>query len=416
MIDITKLFCGRDTTGDPLRYGHSRGAGHGSPHATEGPGHSVPKSAAERRPVVAWNTTRRCNLRCVHCYTDSYNRRYAGELTTEEGKALIDDLADFGVPALLLSGGEPLVRRDLFELAAHARERGVRITLSTNGTLINEANARRIREAGFNYVGISFDGIGETNDRFRGMEGAFDLALRGVRNCMAVDQKVGLRLTLTRRNYQDLHGIFDFIEKEGIQRACFYHLVYAGRGSDMTHDDLTHAEARHAIDIILERTLDYHRRGLHKDILTVDNHVDGPYLYMKLRQTDPERAERVRELLEWNGGGANSSGVGFGNIDFFGNVHPDQFWQGHTFGNVRERKFSEIWTDTSDPLMAGLKDRLPLLKGKCHNCRFLKMCGGSFRVRALAVTGDPWAPDPACYLTEEETQTMELSQPAGAAA
>ncbi|NLC56931.1 MAG: radical SAM protein [Armatimonadetes bacterium] len=408
MIDITKLYCGRDTTGDPLRYGHSRGAAHGSPHPTEGPGHTVPPSAAARRPVVAWNITRRCNLACVHCYTDSHNQHYPGELTTDEGKALIDDLAEFRVPALLLSGGEPLVRKDLFELAAHARARGLRITLSTNGTLINEANAARIREAGFNYVGISLDGMGETNDRFRGMQGAFDLALRGIRNCMAVGQKVGLRLTLTRRNYQDLHRIFDFIEAEGIQRACFYHLVYAGRGSEMTKDDLSHAETRHAMEIILARTLDFHQRGLGIDILTVDNHVDGPYLYLRLRQTDPERAEQVRQLLEWNGGGANSSGVGFGNIDFFGNVHPDQFWQGYTFGNVRERKFSEIWTDTSDPLMAGLKNRLPLLKGKCATCRFLKMCGGSFRVRALAVTGDPWAPDPACYLSDKEVATGEL--------
>lgn len=408
MIDITRLFCERDTTGDPLRYGRRTGPQHGSPHRTEGKAHTVPPSAAERRPVVAWNITRRCNLACVHCYTDSYDRHYPGELTTEEGKALIDDLAHFKVPALLFSGGEPLLRSDLFELAAYARDRGLRTTLSTNGTLITKANARRIREAGFNYVGISLDGLGETNDRFRGKTGAFEAALRGIRNCLSVDQKVGLRLTLTRRNFQDLQGIFDFIEAEGIPRACFYHLVYAGRGRQMTHDDLSHAETRRALDIILERTLDFHQRGLHKDILTVDNHVDGPYLYLKLRRIDPERAERARALLEWNGGGANSSGVGFGNIDPVGNVHPDQFWQDYTFGNVRERKFSEIWTDTRDPLMAALKNRLPLLKGKCRECRFLKMCGGSFRVRALAATGDPWAPDPACYLTEREIATGEL--------
>ncbi|HOM82520.1 MAG TPA: radical SAM protein [Armatimonadota bacterium] len=402
MIDVTKLFCGRDTTGDPIRYGHRRGPAHGNPHPTEGPAHAAPPSASDRRPVVAWNICRRCNLACVHCYTDSANRHYPGELTTEEGMALIDDLADFRIPALLFSGGEPLIRPDLFTLAAHARARNLRITLSTNGTLIDEAMAARIREAGFNYVGISLDGIGETNDRFRGMPGAFERAVRGIRNCMAVGQKVGLRLTLTRRNYQDLHAIFRFIEEEGIQRACFYHLVYAGRGNDMTRDDLSHAETRRAMDIILEHTLDFHRRGLGIDILTVDNHVDGPYLYLRLCQTDPKRAEEARRLLEWNGGGANSSGVGFGNIDPQGNVHPDQFWQQHTFGNVRERPFSEIWMDTTDPLMAGLKNRLPLLKGKCSRCRFLKMCGGSFRVRALAVTGDPWAPDPACYLTEEE--------------
>lgn len=402
MIDITKLYCGQDTTGDPLRYGHKTGPGHGMPHASEKLEHNVARRAEERRPVTAWNITRRCNLNCVHCYTDSANQEYDGELTTQEGKRLIRDLKEFKIPALLLSGGEPLIRKDLFSLASYARELDLRLTLSTNGTLIDMKTAQKIKEVGFSYVGISFDGLGKINDKFRGYEGAFDLAMRGVRNCMEVGQKVGLRLTLTKINYQDLHGIFDFIEKEGIQRACFYHLVYAGRGSNLTKDDLTHEETRKALDVILERTKDFHDRGLQKDILTVDNHVDGPYLYMKMRKEDPERAEEVARLLRWNGGGANSSGVSFGNIDFNGNVHPDQFWQTHTFGNVRERCFGDIWTDTSDPLMKGLKNRIPLLKGKCSRCKFVDMCGGSFRVRAAFVYNDPWAEDPACYLTEEE--------------
>jgi len=402
MIDITKLYCGVDTTGDPLRYGHKRGPGHGGPHATERVEHEVPKSAAERRPVVVWSVTRRCNLNCIHCYSDSRNEDYPGELSTQEARTMIKDLADFRIPALLLSGGEPLIRKDIFELADYAVDTGLRLTLSTNGTLIDKRMAKRIKETGFSYVGISFDGIGEVNDRFRGMNGAFDLAVRGIRNCMEVDQKVGLRLTLTRRNYEDLHNIFDFIEKEGIQRACFYHLVYAGRGSEIRKDDLSHEETREAMDIILERTMDFHKRGLRKDVLTVDNHVDGPYLYMKLREIDSERAEEVRSFLEWNGGGANSSGVGIGNIDFFGNVHPDQFWQDYTCGNVKERPFSEIWMDTSDEIMKGLKNRLPLLKGRCANCKWIKLCGGSFRVRALRVYNDPWMHDPACYLTDEE--------------
>ncbi|MFQ5454747.1 MAG: radical SAM protein [Nitrospirota bacterium] len=402
MIDITKLYCGIDTTGDPLRYGHKRGAGHGSPHVTEKIEHTVPRSAKERRPVVVWNITRRCNLSCVHCYSDSHNKIYDGELTTEEAKEMISDLAEFNIPALLLSGGEPLIRKDIFELASYSRNKGLRLTLSTNGTLIDMKTAKRIKEVGFSYVGISFDGIGETNDRFRGMEGAFDLAMRGVRNCMEAGQKVGLRLTLTRRNYEDLNAIFDFIEKEGIQRACFYHLVYAGRGSEMKKDDLSHKDTRSAIDIILKRTEDFHDRGMRKDILTVDNHVDGPYIYMKLKEKDQKLAEEVFSLMKWNGGGTYSSGVGIGEIDSLGNVHPDQFWQYYTFGNVRDRKFSEIWMDSSDPLMAGLKDRIPLLKGRCSKCRFLAICGGSFRVRADKIYGDPWAPDPACYLTDEE--------------
>ncbi|MHB0915534.1 MAG: radical SAM protein [Thermoleophilia bacterium] len=398
MIDITRLYCDRDTPADSLRYGHGhRGKGElkGAPYIPR-----QPKSAAERRPVVAWNISRTCNLKCVHCYTDSEGKRYEGELSTAEGKALIDDLAAFRIPALLFSGGEPLMRKDLFELAGYAVSQGIRPTLSTNGTLITAEVAQRIKDIGFTYVGISLDGIGSVNDEFRGKAGAFDKAMQGFRNCKVVEQRVGLRLTLTRHNYRDLHGIFDFIEAEGIDRACFYHLVYSGRGK--ASDDLTHEESRDALDIILERTRDMHDRGLEKDILTVDNHVDGIYLYLKLLQEDPERAAAVMKLLKWNGGGMYSSGVGFGDIDFLGNVHADQFWMHHSFGNVRERPFSEIWMDISDPVMAGLKDRRSHIHGRCAGCKYFDACGGALRVRADLVTGDPWAPDPACYLTDEE--------------
>jgi radical SAM protein with 4Fe4S-binding SPASM domain len=215
---------------------------------------------------------------------------------------------------------------------------------------------------------------------------------------------VGLRLTLTRHNFANLHGIFDFIEREQIDRACFYHLVYSGRGGQIAGDDLSREETRQALDIILERTEDFHRRGLNKEILTVDNHVDGIYLYMKLLAKDPPRAERVLKLLRWNGGGLYSSGVGIADIDFLGNVHADQFWMHHSFGNVRQRPFSEIWTDTSDPLMAGLKNRRAKIKGRCAPdiCKWFDACGGAMRVRADLVHNDPWAPEPACYLTDEE--------------
>ena len=398
MIDITRLYCDRDTPADSLRYGHGnkdKPEMKGAPRIPR-----EPKTAAERRPVVVWNTSRTCNLKCVHCYTDSEAKKYEGELSTQEGKMLIDDLAKFQIPALLFSGGEPLMRKDLFGLVEHAVSLGIRPTLSTNGTLITRDVAQRIKDLGFTYVGISLDGIGEINDAFRGHKGAFAKSMEGFRNCRAVEQRVGLRLTLTRHNYRDLHNIFDFIEAEGIDRACFYHLVYSGRGKES--DDLTHEESRDALDIILERTKDMHERGLEKDILTVDNHVDGIYLYMKLLEESPERAAAVLKLLEWNGGGMYSSGVGFGDIDFMGNVHADQFWMHYSFGSVRERPFSEIWMDTSDPLMAGLKDRRSKIHGRCATCKWFDACGGALRVRADLVYGDPWAPDPACYLTDEE--------------
>ncbi|MGI6296444.1 MAG: radical SAM protein [Armatimonadota bacterium] len=381
MISITKLYCDRSTWGDTLRYNR--------PHT-------------EKKPIVVWNSTRRCNLKCVHCYSQSCNENYRGELTTDEAKAMIQDLAAFKAPVLLFSGGEPLMRADMYELGAYARDLGIRPVISTNGTLISREAAAKIKEIGFGYVGISLDGVGETNDRFRGVKGAFNAALKGFENCLSIDQKVGLRLTLTKDNVQDLPLIFDLIEQVGIPRACFYHLVYTGRGADIVKDDLTPEQTRAAFDLILDRTMDMHRRGLEKDILMVDNHCDGVYLYMRLLKEDPKRAEEVYKLLLANGG--NSTGIAIGCVDNLGNVHADQFWQSKSFGNVRQRPFSEIWMDTTDPIMAGLKDRKALLKGRCAqtNCKWIDICNGNFRARAVAVYDDPWMQDPACYLTDEE--------------
>ena len=390
MIGVTKLLCGTVTPSDALRYGR---------RSDQSPSHLL-QFSHDKKPVVVWNSTKACNLRCIHCYYSANPRPDPDELTTAEAKAFIDDLAAFGAPVLLFSGGEPLLRGDLFELGAYAAGRGIRAVISTNGTLIENKVAQRIREAGFSYVGISLDGIGKTNDRFRGVRGAFDAALRGIRHCTEVGVRVGLRLTLNKHNYEDLADILGLLERERIKRACFYHLVYAGRGSKIRNEDLSLEESRAAVDLIFDRTEDFHRRGLELEILTVDNHADGPYLLRRVQARQPERADEVLQLLRWNGG--NSSGVGIGAVDHQGNVHADQFWQHYNFGNVRERPFSQIWTDTSDPLMAGLKNRKSLLKGRCAACQYLDICNGNFRVRAEAVHGDVWASDPACYLTDGE--------------
>ncbi|CAA7601751.1 Coenzyme PQQ synthesis protein E [Acididesulfobacillus acetoxydans] len=387
MISVTKLLFDREYFGDTLRYNKgSRGAMHGT---TLGSG-----------PVVVWNSTRTCNLKCRHCYMDSNAEKYTGEMNTEEAKRFIDDLADFRVPVLLFSGGEPLIRPDFFELAEYTIQKGIRTTLSTNGTLITPEVARHLKAIGVGYVGISLDGLREVNDRFRGKEGAFEAAMHGIQNCVAAGQRVGLRFTINRHNYEELDNIFDFIEEEKIDRVCFYHLVYSGRGQKMMADDLTPEESREAMDIIIRRTEDYEKRGLKKEILTVDNHCDGVYLYLRALKQDPAQAERIYNLIALNGG--NRSGMAFAEVDPYGNVHPDQFTQHVSFGNVRERPFGEIWTDLSQPILAGLKERKPLLQGRCANCRFLDICNGNFRTRAEAVTGDFWASDPACYLTDEE--------------
>ncbi|ABR46295.1 Radical SAM domain protein [Alkaliphilus metalliredigens QYMF] len=387
MISVTKFLLGTSHFGDSLRYRHCTEK---NPHGTS-PGHG---------PVVAWNITQTCNLNCIHCYMNSANKKYEGELTHEEALGFIDDLGGFKVPVLLFSGGEPLIREDFFALAQHASKLNIRPTVSTNGTLISRKVAETLKSIGVGYVGISLDGLKDVNDRFRAQAGAFDAALTGIENCVAVGQKVGLRFTINRHNVKQLNDIFDLVEKMNIDRICFYHLVYTGRGSTMVAEDISHEESRQAMDLIIERTLDFHRRGLHKEILTVDNHADGIYIYQKLKEMDPSRADEVYRLMKINGG--NRSGIAFANVDSTGNVHPDQFTQNHLIGNIRERPFSEIWTDESHPILRGLKNRKSLLKGRCGECQWVDLCNGNFRARAEAVTGDFWGSDPACYLTDEE--------------
>lgn len=387
MLSLTKLLTGDTYYGDDLRYTPA------SKNAKNG-------VAEGRGPVVSWNYTRTCNLKCRHCYSSSEAKTYDNELSTEEALTLIDDLADFNVPVILFSGGEPLIRKDFFTLAAHAREKGIRATLSTNGTLITPEVAQKIKDHGIGYVGISIDGVREVNDDFRGVEGAYDRALEGIRNCRSVGQRVGLRFTINKANMDYVSDVLDLLEEEGIDRICFYHLVYSGRGEAIKHDDLSAEETRAVVDLIIDRVLDFDKRGIKKEVLLVDNHADGPYMYLKFREKDPERAAHIYRLLRINGG--NRSGIAFSNIDNEGNVHPDQFTQHHTLGNVRERKFSDIWCDTSIPLLAGLKDRKALLDEKCRACSWLNICNGNFRARGEAVTGDFWGFDPACYLTDEE--------------
>jgi radical SAM protein with 4Fe4S-binding SPASM domain len=390
MISVSRLLCDMVSPGDHLRYIGEKN----SPAGTAAEGETVPA------PVVVWNCTGACNLKCVHCYAHAGGDNGHGQMNTKQGMKFIDDLAKFRVPVILFSGGEPLLRKDLFDLAGHASRNGMRIALSTNGTLIRENEARMIADIGFAEVGISLDGLKGTNDRFRGKQGAYSQALQGIRDCVALGIRVSLRLTITSYNHREIPAIFRLIEDEGIDRVCFYHLAYSGRGDDLRQADVSHAQSRLALDIICERTLDMHGRGLRKEVLTVGNHADGVYLYLNARQQNPLRADRILKLLQMNGG--NNSGLRIGAVDWEGNVHPDQFWQTYTLGNVLKRRFGDIWSDSDEPLLRGLRNRKNLLKGRCSRCKHIGICNGNLRARAESVYGDIWAEDPACYLSEEE--------------
>ena len=344
MIGISKLYCGQVEPSDALRYGR---------HSSQLPSHLL-QFSEDKKPVVVWNMTRRCNLKCVHCYAQAVDPDGKDEISTEQGKAIISDLAAYGAPVMLFSGGEPLVRQDLPELASYATEKGMRAVISTNGTLIT---------------------------------------------------KVGLRFTINKRNVVEIPKVFKLLRELEVPRICFYHLVYSGRGSEMIKEDLNHAETRSVVDLIMDETRALFDAGMPKEVLTVDNHADGPYVWMRMLKEDPKRAEEVFQLLQYNEG--NSSGRGIGCISWDGKVHADQFWRNHTFGNVLERPFSEIWDDPNIELLHKMKNKKAYVKGRCASCRFLNICGGNFRSRAEAYYGDEWAQDPACYLTDDEIRRPE---------
>jgi len=412
MISISRLYLGHYFETDNFRYGVENSAaqqalkqkeGHGSGHRHGGAAHAMlsGQRKVHERPVVVWNSTNRCNLKCVHCYAKANQDLDPKELDTAEAKIMIDDLAQYGAPVLLMSGGEPLVRKDAIELISYARDKGMRPVLSTNGTLIDRVVAQELKDAGATYAGISLDGLQPVNDQFRGVQGAYRKALDGIHACMDVGLKVGLRFTINKMNFSELPGIIQMLVEENIPRACFYHLVYAGRGKGIADADLNSEQARQAMDMLLDGSEMLKKAGREIELLTVANHCDGPYIYLRMKREGHPLADKALELMRIGGG--NSSGVGIGCISWDGTVHPDQFWREKILGNIRQRPFSEIWENAmGDAFLGQLKNKKQYVTGRCAQCRFLDICGGNIRCRAEAATGDLWAPDPACYLTDEE--------------
>jgi 12,18-didecarboxysiroheme deacetylase len=390
MIGISKLYLNKVEVSDPLRYGR---------HSSKLPSHLL-QFSKDKKPVVVWNVTSRCNLTCTHCYA-SVGQNTGHELSTPQALAVIDDLAAFGCPVLLFSGGEPFVRPDILTLARYATQKGLRVVFSTNGTLIDEKLAAEIKSIGVSYVGISMDGMEAIHDQFRNRKGAFQLALAAIRHCREAGVKVGLRVTMTQDNVKDIPAIFDLMEAERIPRLCLYHLVYCGRGAEIAALDLPPDVRRATLDLIIDRTKRLHDKGFPVEVLTVDNHCDGPYLYLRMLREKNPLAEDVMTLLKMNAG--NSTGLGIACISWDGTVFPDQFWRTKPVGNVLEKPFSEIWGNPPpDSLLFNLRRKKELVTGRCVTCRFLDICGGNFRARAEAATGDLWGVDPACYLTDEE--------------
>ncbi|QLC35338.1 TIGR04347 family pseudo-SAM/SPASM protein (plasmid) [Halarchaeum sp. CBA1220] len=390
MISVSKLLCDLDAEGDGLRYDDAADS-------------EKPQIVEDRttKPVVVWNLTKQCNLYCEHCYAAADTETADGELTTEEGKRLLDDLAAYGAPVVLFSGGEPCVRDDLEELVAYASDRGIRPVLSTNGTLLTPDRVADLKDAGLAYAGVSVDGLHERNDEFRGQEGAFDAAIRGIEACLDAGIKTGLRYTITQHNAPDMTDVVDLLYEKGVNRFCFYHLDYGGRGADISDADLSREATREAVEELCDLTREYHARGEEVETLLVGNYADAAFLVEYARREYGEaKARAVHDYLRRNGG--DPTGERVADVDYQGNVHLTQFWQGYSLGNVRDRPFSAIWEDESNPLLSGLREREEHLSGKCADCRYRDVCRGASRLRATAAHGDPFAPDPKCYLTDAE--------------
>jgi radical SAM protein with 4Fe4S-binding SPASM domain len=378
MINISKLYCGLAGESDELRYGSRDSSG----------------------PVVVYNCTSRCNLRCLHCYSASQFGGDNGELTTSEAKKLLSQLAEVNCAVVLFSGGEPLLRGDLFELLAEAKKLGLRSVLSTNGTLIDSAAAGRIAEAGVKYVGISIDGQEQFHDKFRNVKGCFKSAIAGIGNCKKAGIRTGLRFTVTASNFGQIPAVFDIAVSAGVRRICFYHLIRTGRAKNLEDQALTSEQTRQAVDTIIEKTDDFVKKALLDEVLTVDNHADGPYILIRMIKEKKQRCETAKQLLFASGG--NKIGEKIVCVGWDGSVYPDQFWRNYSLGNIREKEFGQIWQNPDEPILNKLRNKREFADKKCKRCKWLDLCKGNFRFLDSKTDYKYWLNEPACYLADDE--------------
>jgi len=379
MINVSKLYCGLGGQSDDLRYRRDRKVG----------------------PVVAYNCTRRCNLRCLHCYSASDAGCGEREMTTDQAKAFLGQLKEAGAPVCLFSGGEPLLRPDLFELLGEAKRIGLPTVISTNGTQIDADAARRLHEASLRYVGVSLDGQEPFHDRFRQVKGSFQAALRGIEHCRKAGLRTGLRFTITQANADQVPAVFDIARDIGVRRICFYHLVRTGRAALLHEQGPAPERTRGVLDTIFDRSREFVERDLVDEVLTVGNHADGPYLLVRMQRENHPGFEQARDWLLANGG--NRVGDKIACVAWDGVVYPDQFWRNYPLGNVVERPFQNIWSNTADPVLAKLRNKDTFADPRCLKCRWFALCKGNYRFLDSDPADIHWRNEPSCYLTDEET-------------
>ncbi|MHC4574063.1 MAG: radical SAM protein [Planctomycetota bacterium] len=384
MINISKLYCGLASDSDYLRYSEEKSFG----------------------PVVVYNCTPRCNLKCVHCYSSSDFNSDDSELTTNEAKRLLADLADADCPVVLFSGGEPLLRSDIFTLLAEAKRLNLRTVLSTNGTLIDSDTAAKLAEAGLGYAGISLDGPEPFHDIFRQVTGSFKATLNGIENCKNAGIKTGLRFTITKASARYVPAIFDIAASADVRRICFYHLIRTGRAKDLDEQTLAPNQTRKTVDTIIEKTAHFAQKALVDEVLTVGNHADGSYLLLRMAQENHHGYENAKRLLLANGG--NKTGENIASVTWDGAVHADQFWLNYSLGSVKEKPFGQIWHNNAELVLNKLRNKNQFADPRCLTCRWFNLCKGNYRF--LGPDPDPksWLNEPPCYLTDNEIHNSKL--------
>ncbi len=378
MINVSKLYCGVSGESDHLRYSADNSFG----------------------PVVVYNCTARCNLKCLHCYSSSGPSSRSDELTTAHAKQMLGQAAAMQCPVVLFSGGEPMLRSDLFELLAEAKRFGLRAVLSSNGTLIDAAAAKKLGESGVSYVGISIDGKELFHDQFRQTEGSFKAALAGIQNCQEAGIRAGLRFTITKANAEQVPAVFDIAASAGVRRICFYHLIRSGRAQKLKRHAVTAQQTRQVVDAIIDRTDAFVRKGLVDEVLTVDNHADGPYLLMRMKRQNNPRYDEAQKLLLANGG--NKIGEKIVCVGWNGDVYPDQFWRNYSLGNIKDEALQNIWQNSSDPVLNKLRNKSDFADKRCLRCTWFDLCKGNYRFLGDSADDKYWLNEPACYLTDEE--------------
>ncbi len=335
--------------------------------------------------LIAWEITGACNLACKHCRAEALTDPFPDELSTKEAKALIDTFPLTGDPVVIFTGGEPLMREDVFELAEYAGSKGLRCVMAPNGTLINAQNAKKMRETGIQRCSISIDGPdASSHDEFRGVPGAFDAAVRGIEHLKSQGIEFQINTTVTRDNLNSFHNIFHLAEDLGAVAWHIFMLVPTGRGAALSEQIISAAE--------YERTLNW----FYDFRKTTDMHLKAtcaPHYYRIMRQR--ARAEGVAVDRENFGLDAMTrgclGGIGFCFISHSGQVQPCGYLE-LDCGQVRKQPFNEIWE--SSPQFMKFRDQ-PSYKGKCGVCEYHNVCGGC-RARAHTMSGDYLAEEPLC--------------------